>query len=158
MRGTAKVTRLDNAQSIVARMGSRSCCWSAGAASADPLNTACTRFLPFSIFGRISRTLLMSSSGVRSKASQTGAKTIQGHGSLIGSRPSKNGGSRAAVWLFANCYLLIALLRSFAPARQIFFLLRREFVDLYAHGFEFQPRYFFIQLFRHGIDLLLQRF
>src|SRR6478752_3581821 len=62
---------------------------------------------------------------------------------------------RAAVLPVANC--LIAGLGAFGPGSQVLFLFGRELIDLDAHGLQLEPGHFFIQLFRHGINLALQR-
>jgi hypothetical protein len=68
---------------------------------------------------------------------------------------NKNGGPKAAV---LNTKYRIPSLRPFAPARQVFFLLRRELVDLYTHGFKLEPCHFLVQIFRYRINFLFQRF
>src|SRR5438874_2108522 len=50
---------------------------------------------------------------------------------------------------------LYAMLRSFAPACQIFLLLGSEAVNLDAHGLQLQAGDLLVQLFRNGIDLTL---
>ncbi len=61
------------------------------------------------------------------------------------------GAARAAP---KTCHLRPALLGPFIPARQILFLLRRQAVDLDAHGFEFQFGDALIEVHGNGVNLL----
>src|SRR6267142_4421863 len=51
----------------------------------------------------------------------------------------------------------LMFLCSLAPAREIFFLLRCKFVDLYSHRLELELGHFLVDIHRNRIDLLLQR-